>query len=252
VTNTAGAIEHGLTPEPGTPASGLAGPGISVKRLGLSLGGNSILDNLNFTVQPGALHCIIGPNGGGKTSFLRSLLGQMPHDGRIEIAWRGPRRIGYVPQRLDMDPTLPISVANFIALSCQRRPAFLGVSPTLRPEMDSLFERLGLKGKEGRLVGQLSGGERQRLLFAQALLPRPSLLILDEPLSSVDRHGAELIQREVMALHAAGATILWVHHDLKLVKQVATHVTCINRSHRFTGSPATTLDGDKILEAFSR
>lgn len=223
-----------------------------MKQLSLSLGGNSILERVSFQVSTGALHCIIGPNGGGKTSFLRSLLGQMPHDGHIEIGWRGPRRVGYVPQRLDMDPTLPISVTNFIALSCQKRPAFLGVSPHLKVAIADVFERLGLQGKEDRLVGQLSGGERQRLLFAQALLPTPSLLILDEPLSSVDRQGAELIEREVLKLHHAGATVLWVHHDLKLVKKIATQVTCINRTLRFSGSPEATLGGDRILEAFSR
>ena len=229
----------------------MAGPRLQVKNLCLSLGGNSILDNVSFSVQSGALHAIIGPNGGGKTSLLRSILGQMPHTGKIEIAWEGPRRIGYVPQRLDMDPTLPISVTDFLAISCQQRPAFLPVRAALRAQMQEALHLLGLKGKERRLVGQLSGGERQRLLFAQALLPRPSLLILDEPLSSVDRNGAALIQDLVKDLVGEGVTVLWVHHDLKLVKESASAVTCINRTLRFNGAPETVLGGEKILEAFS-
>lgn len=232
-------------------AQSVAGPRITLKNLSLSLGGNNILEEVSFNVGPGALHCIVGPNGGGKTSLLRSLLGQMPHEGRIEIAWNGPRVIGYVPQRLDMDPTLPISVKDFIALSCQKRPAFLGMSPALRTRAYEVLEKLGLHGKEHRLVGQLSGGERQRLLFAQALLPQPSLLILDEPLSSVDRNGAELILNEVRVLHKAGATVLWVHHDLKLVKETATAVTSINRTLRFSGAPEDALRPDRILDAFS-
>jgi len=227
------------------------GPGVVLKGLSLSLGGNQILDNVTFNILPGALHCIVGPNGGGKTSMLRSLLGQMPHEGRIEIAWNGARRVGYVPQRLDMDPTLPISVRDFLALSCGNRPAFLGMSTALREESNAVVQRLGLHGKEGRLVGQLSGGERQRLLFAQALLPRPDLLILDEPLSSVDRNGAELIVEEVRQLHREGTTVLWVHHDLKLVKEIATAVTCINRTLRFSGEPSKVLESERILEAFS-
>jgi len=229
----------------------MPGPCLNITGLGLSLGGNGILENISFSVAPGALHAIIGPNGGGKTSLLRSILGQMPHTGKVEIAWQGPRRVGYVPQRLDMDPTLPISVMDFLALSCQRRPAFLPLPATVRARFAQTLELLGLRGKERRLVGQLSGGERQRLLFAQALLPRPGLLILDEPLSSVDRNGAELIQALENQLVTEGVTVLWVHHDLKLVKETATAVTCINRTLRFTGPPETVLGGDRILEAFS-
>lgn len=228
-----------------------AGPRLQFRKVSLSLGGTSILDGVTFTVEPGALHCIIGPNGGGKTSLLRSLLGQMPHEGSIQIEWKGPRSIGYVPQRLDMDPTLPISVRDFVALSCQRRPAFLGMSRDLRARAAEVLQKLGLRGKEDRLVGQLSGGERQRLLFAQALLPRPDLLILDEPLSSVDRNGAELILAEVRSLNQQGVTVLWVHHDLRLVREVASAVTCIHRTMRFTGAPAKVLEGERILEAFS-
>lgn len=227
------------------------GPRLKFRQVNLSLGGNSILDGVTFSVEPGSLHCIIGPNGGGKTSLLRSILGQMPHEGSIHIEWSGPRSIGYVPQRLDMDPTLPISVTDFVALSCQRRPAFMGMGKGLKASAGAVLEKLGLHGKEARLVGQLSGGERQRLLFAQALLPQPALLILDEPLSSVDRNGAALIQSEVMRLHGEGVTVLWVHHDLRLVREVATEVTCIHRTMRFTGSPAKVLEGERILEAFS-
>lgn len=240
-----------MSANPASTETRTIGPGVVLKNLSLSLGGNLILDAVSFKVVPGALHCLVGPNGGGKTSLLRSLLGQMPHEGRIEIAWNGARTVGYVPQRLDMDPTLPISVRDFLALSCGNRPAFLGMSTELRQRADAVLERLGLRGKEGRLVGQLSGGERQRLLFAQALLPRPSFLILDEPLSSVDRNGAELIVEEVLQLHREGVTVLWVHHDLKLVKEIATAVTCVNRTLRFTGEPTKVLEPERILEAFS-
>jgi zinc transport system ATP-binding protein len=125
------------------------------------------------------------------------------------------------------------------------------MSRELKAQSFTVLEKLGLHGKERRLVGQLSGGERQRLLFAQALLPQPALLILDEPLSSVDRNGAELIQSEVVRLHTEGVTVLWVHHDLRLVREVATTVTCIHRTLRFSGAPARVLEGERILEAFS-
>jgi len=229
----------------------IAGPAVEVERLSLTLGSARILEEVSFRVEPGAVHCIIGPNGAGKTSMLKSLLGQMPHEGTLKIQWRGHRVIGYVPQRLEIEELLPITIHDFMALSCQRRPAFLGLAPRLRKEADHWLELLGLKGKERRMVGQLSGGERQRLLFAQALIPRPGLLVLDEPLASVDREGAELIQNLVRDLAATGMTILWVHHDLKLVREMATQVTCINRTLRFSGPPEEMLTSERVLAGFA-
>jgi zinc transport system ATP-binding protein len=227
------------------------GPGLDLKHVSLQLGRTAILQKVSFSIAPGTIHCLIGPNGAGKTSLLRTILGQMPHDGVVKISWGARRGIGYVPQRIDIEDLLPLTVRDFIALSCQRRPAFLGMAPRLRTEFAHAMESLGLAGKENRLVGQLSGGERQRLLFAQALIPRPGLLILDEPLSSLDRHGADLIQERVRQLAADGMTILWVHHDLKLVREMADCVTCINRTLRFTGAPTDMLAPERVLEAYS-
>src|SRR5690606_32390939 len=105
-------------------------------------------------------------NGGGKTSLVRALVGQMPHSGRISIHWQEGRVTGYVPQVLDLDRSLPVTVADFMALSCQRRPAFLGVSRARRGQIDAVLARLGLQHRRRAMIGSLSGGERQRLLFA--------------------------------------------------------------------------------------
>ena len=157
----------------------MKGPSIEFEKVNLALGNTQILKDISFRIRPGTIHCVIGANGGGKTSLVRSLLGQMPHSGRIAIEWQDNRITGYVPQTLDFDKTLPLTVRDFMALTCQRKPVFLGVSRARRAEIDAALERVGLSGKSHFKLGGLSGGERQRVLFAQALIPEPSLLVLD-------------------------------------------------------------------------
>jgi zinc transport system ATP-binding protein len=164
----------------------MKGPTIEFDRVNLTLGATSILEDVTFTVRAATIHCIVGANGGGKTSLVRSLLGQMPHSGRITIQWAESRVIGYVPQTLDFDKSLPITVGDFMAMATQRMPVFLGVSKARRDEIDRTLERLGLNGKRKAKLGSLSGGERQRVLLAQALIPEPALLVLDEPTTGLD------------------------------------------------------------------
>jgi zinc transport system ATP-binding protein len=218
------------------------GPSIRFEHVGLALGGAQILHDVNFTVTSGEIHCVIGPNGGGKTSLIRCLLGQMPHTGTIAVSWADNRTIGYVPQALDFDKTLPVTVDDFMAMVCQkRRPAFIGLGKANRPRADSALERVGFVGKRKRKLGSLSGGERQRLLFAQALIPDPAMVVLDEPMTSLDEVGAERFVRLIQDLSAAGVTVIWIAHDLALVRALATTVTCINRTALFSGPPREVL-----------
>jgi len=227
------------------------GPSISFQDVSLTLGNTEILNNINFKIYSGALHCIIGPNGGGKTSLLRSLLGQMPHTGDIHINWEKNRTIGYVPQALNYDTTLPVTVENFMAMTCLSRPAFMKPSPTDRIEIKAALEQVNMAGKSKRIFGQLSGGERQRVLLAQALLPSPSLLILDEPTAGLDKAGAAIMRGLLKELKAQGVTILIIHHDLMEVKEIGDCVTCINRGVLFSGCPTEELTAERILNIFS-
>jgi zinc transport system ATP-binding protein len=218
------------------------GPSIRFEHVGLALGGAQILHDVSFAVASGEIHCVIGPNGGGKTSLIRCLLGQMPHTGTIAVSWSSNRTIGYVPQALDFDKTLPVTVDDFMAIVCQkRRPAFLGLGKASRPRVESALERVGFVGKRKRKLGSLSGGERQRVLFAQALIPDPALVVLDEPMTSLDEVGAELFARLIQDLAAAGVTVIWIAHDLALVRALATTVTCVNRAVLFSGPPREVL-----------
>jgi zinc transport system ATP-binding protein len=217
------------------------GPSIEFEHVNLMLGATSILEDVTFKVQPATIHCIVGANGGGKTSLVRSLLGQMPHSGRISIHWRDSQVIGYVPQSLDFDKSLPITVLDFMAMTTQRRPVFLGVARARRAEIERTLERLGLAGKVKAKLGSLSGGERQRVLLAQALIPEPALLVLDEPTTGLDVAGKGILERTIIEFVKAGGTVVWINHDIAQVNEIADALTYIDRKVLLDGAPGDVL-----------
>jgi zinc transport system ATP-binding protein len=219
----------------------MQGPSIEFERVNLTLGATSILEDVTFEVQASTIHCIVGANGGGKTSLVRSLLGQMPHSGRISIHWRDGKVIGYVPQSLDFDKSLPITVLDFMAMTTQRLPVFLGVARARRAEIERTLERLGLSGKLRAKLGSLSGGERQRVLLAQALIPEPALLVLDEPTTGLDVTGRQILERTIIEFVQAGGTAVWINHDIAQVTEIADALTYIDRKVLLDGAPREVL-----------
>jgi zinc transport system ATP-binding protein len=219
----------------------MQGPSIQFSDVNLTLGNTQILRNVSFNVRAGTVHCIIGANGGGKTSLIRSLVGQMPHTGRISIEWHGSQIIGYVPQTLDFDQTLPVTVRDFLAMTTQRRPVFLGLSRARREAIDAALDRVGLGEKAAYRLGSLSGGERQRVLFAQATLPEPALLVLDEPMTGLDVEGHAIIERAICKFAEDGGTVLWINHDILKVHELADHLTYIDRTVLLDGPPREAL-----------
>lgn len=231
-------------------AARVQGPAIGFEHVSLELGNTRILSDVSFSIDAGAIHCIIGANGGGKTSLIRSLLGQMPHTGRIAIHWHDNRTIGYVPQSLDFDKTLPVTVRDFMAMTCQRRPVFLGVARSRRTLIDAALDRVGLGGKSRYKLGSLSGGERQRVLFAQALIPTPALLVLDEPMTGLDVSGKDILEQAVVDFAASGGTVIWINHDIVQVNEVADALTYIDRTVVLDGAPREVLAGGKAAQLF--
>jgi zinc transport system ATP-binding protein len=146
-----------------------------------------------------------------------------------------------VPQTLDFDKSLPITVGDFMAMATQRRPVFLGVSKARRDEIDRMLERLGLNGKRKAKLGSLSGGERQRVLLAQALIPEPALLVLDEPTTGLDLKGKEILQRTIVEFAKAGGTVVWINHDIAQVGEIADALTYIDRKVLLDGAPREAL-----------
>lgn len=231
----------------------MQGPAIHVSHLALRLGSSAILADMNFSIAAGALHCFVGPNGGGKTSTARCLLGQMPHRGDIRFDWSTSenRTIGYVPQLIEMERTLPLTIDNFMTALSQNKPAFMSTRKHVKQKIDAALERVGLTDKRQYMIGSLSGGERQRLLFAQALIPAPALLVLDEPMTSLDEGGARLFEGLISDVHAQGTTVVWINHDLGQVQRMAQTITVIDKGVVAHGPVATTLTAEMQRGVFA-
>jgi len=228
------------------------GPSIEFAHVALTLGRTDILQDVSFVVAPGRVHALVGPNGGGKSSLIKTLLGQTPHTGRLVLNWPSePGAVGYVPQAIEFDRTLPMTVEDFMAATTQRRPAFLGRSRSAAPAIRAALERVGMTDKRSRRMGALSGGERQRVLLAQSLMPDPGLLVLDEPMAALDEAGVQVFENLLVDWRNAGVTVLWVEHDLEAVGRLADRVTGLNRRVLFDGPPSETLTSDRLLTLFS-
>lgn len=204
----------------------------------MSLAGNQILRDVHVKVKSGTVHALVGPNGAGKTTLIRSVLGAMPHEGTIRFRFRKSGRIGYVPQLLEFDHSVPITVGDFIAIMLPGPPVFIRGIRRIRSEVEDILSATECDHLIDRLVGSLSGGELRRVLLAQALVPLPELLLLDEPASNVDESGAKLIEQVLCRLRSEqGVTVLMVGHDMATIKRIADHVTQINCQVTFDGLP---------------
>ncbi len=228
----------------------MQGPSIEFENVNLTLGNTRILQDINLVIRSGEIHCIVGANGGGKTSLILSMLGQMPHSGNITISWSDNRVVGYVPQSLEFDKTLPVTVLDFMAMTCQRRPVFLGTARTRRRQIEEVLSRLGLTKKIKARLGSLSGGERQRVLFAQALIPEPALLVLDEPMTGLDAAGEEILERSIVEFTEAGGTTVWISHDIAQVNALASTLTYVNREILLEGDPREVLRSRTAAQLF--
>jgi zinc transport system ATP-binding protein len=207
--------------------------GVTVRRRG-----EDLLRDVSFRVRRGSIHVLVGPNGAGKTTLLSAILNQIPFDGRIDLFWRGSGAIGYVPQNLAVDPTLPVTVQDFLALTRQRRPVCLGITRRARAAATDLLDLVGLRGLEDRPLAVLSGGELRRVLLAHALDPEPELLILDEAGAGLDEHAVRMLEDTLRALRATGrVTVLMVSHDAEQVQRVADRVTVLDREVLSEGPP---------------
>lgn len=229
------------------------GPAVVFDEVSLDLSGARLLNRVQLRIESGTLHCIVGPNGAGKTSLLRCLLGDAPHTGRVWLHWPGAAGpIGYVPQTLDFDRTLPITVQDFLVLITQAVPAFAGLREEHRAAVDFALASVGLDSKRHTALGKLSGGELKRLLLAQALTPRPALLVLDEPMNHLDTAGIALATAVLEKLRREGTTIICCLHDLAQVRSLADTVTGLNSGAvMFSGPTANVLTTDNVLRAFA-
>lgn len=225
---------------------------------GVSIGKTEILKDINIHIHCGELTALIGPNGGGKTTLLKAVLGEIPHTGTIKFLDAREQKsrkpvVGYVPQRLDFDKGAPVSVMDMFAAGLSSRPACFGYSRKLREHVSTSLAQVQAEHLLERRLGDLSGGEMQRVLLALALDPGPDLLLMDEPVSGVDTRGKELFYRLVFNLRRQyDLSIILVSHDLDMVARYADRIVLLNQTVLCTGTPAEVLTSKKLMQAYGQ
>ncbi len=226
---------------------------VSFSDVSVTYGGDKLAtENVSFTVPAGSLTVLIGPNGSGKSSLLKSLLGIVDYTGQIQIFGQEPRKsypqIGYVPQRFSFDPTIPITVQEFLSISFLHCDTPVAQRPELLMKSLQEFGALELVTKQ---LSQLSGGQLQRVLLARAFLHQPRLVILDEPETGIDVEGGksfyELLFRQVKQ---AGLTAIIASHELEIVSKYADQVVCINKQLLCSGAPKQILSSKNLASVF--
>lgn len=201
-------------------------PVVSLTNAGLRYGDKRILEDLTFEMNAGDIVTVIGPNGAGKTSLVKLMLGiEAPTEGRAER--RRGARIGYVPQNLSLQPTLPLTVDRFLRLASSGHR-----------QIARSLERTGVGHLRQASIHYLSGGEFQRVLLARAILRHPDLLVLDEPAQGLDVNGQTALYELIREIRdELNCAVLTVSHDLHLVMASTDTVLCLNGHICCRGQP---------------
>ena len=226
--------------------------GVSVRR-----GGQLLLQNVSMHIHCGQLTVLIGQNGAGKTTLIRALLGELPHSGTIRHLDSAGRdiphlRTGYVPQNLLFDREMPVTVQDFLAASMTRRPVWTGVSKKIQTQVRQALADVEAEALANLPLGRCYGGELQRVLLALSLMPAPDLLVLDEPVSGVDRNGLKLFLDILRKLkETRHMAILLVSHDLRLVRDYADYVVLLEKNVLSQGSPEAVFSSREFKSVFA-
>ena len=228
-------------------------PFVELEGVGVSYGEVRVLDGINLTVEPGDFLGIIGPNGSGKTTLLRVMLGLLePQEGSVRLFGQSPaafrewRRLGYVPQRTVLDPSLPVTVQEVVASGLV---ASLGLFQRIggkeKARVREALARVGMEAQARSRIGALSTGQQQRVLIARALVSDPELMILDEPTGGVDPEAQTSFYAMLNHLNREReVTLVLVSHDIGVVAKEVTKLACLNRRLIFHGRP-----GDFLSDA---
>ncbi len=229
---------------------------IELQHLGVSLDQEMLLRDVDLHIHCGQLTVLIGPNGGGKTTLLRAMLGLVPYGGSIlhldehDKPFSG-LKTGYVPQQLPFDKQMPVTVRDLLAAALSPRPVWTGVSHKTRSQALQALAMAQAEALIDRRLGALSGGELQRVLLALALNPTPDLLILDEPVSGVDHNGQALFLDTVNALRKQQhMAILLVSHDWTLVQEYADQVVLIDKTVKAIGTADEVFSSAAFMASF--
>lgn len=213
---------------------------ITVEDLSVRYGENTVLRHVGMTLDAGEIVTIVGPNGSGKTSLLKAIIGAtQPASGEIRI--KPGLRVGYVPQRLHIDPTLPITVGRFMRLT----------NSADRKLCEAALEKAGVPDLLGRQMSQLSGGQFQRVMLARALLNDPEVLLLDEATQGLDQRGSASFYQQIEAVRSeTECAILMISHELHVVMSASDRVICLNGHVCCEGTPAVVASAPEYRALF--
>ncbi len=223
---------------------------LDVENLTIEFDGNKVLEGVSFSLNKGDVLAVVGPNGAGKTVMFKALLGLIQHSGKIN--WKPGVKIGYVPQKLAIERSFPLTVREFLALR-------LGKSSNgVHDEILNVLRSVGIKTGESqeyhlehhilnRPIGMLSGGELQRVLIAWSLISNPDVLLFDEPTAGIDISGEGTIYNLLHKIQESSEmTLILISHDLNIVYKYADNVICLNKQMICFGAPNTVLDPQSL------
>jgi zinc/manganese transport system ATP-binding protein len=251
------ATPHDVTPAEAVPTVG-DGPGLlTLDNIGVRFGGRQVLSDVSFTLRKGEFAGLIGPNGAGKTTLLRVILGLLqPSGGNVfvdgEPHVRSKALIGYVPQKLVIDPDMPLRARDVVSLGLDgNKLGFSLPSRQRRALIDQALVDVGADEFAGHRIGELSGGEQQRVLIAHALISRPRLLLLDEPLANLDLKS----EQEIVALlgklsREHEIAVLLSAHDMNPLLHVMDRIVYIANGHVATGSTDEVVTSDGLSRLY--
>jgi zinc/manganese transport system ATP-binding protein len=245
------------------PAPAATAPVIQVKDAAVVLGGRTIWQDVDLSVQPGEFLAILGPNGAGKSTLLKAILGLLPLSrGTISVlghpARRGNAAVGYVPQRRHFEADVRVRGRSMVRLGLDGRNWGLSL-PFLRPDhareaarrVQEAIDLVGAGAYADRPIGELSGGEQQRLLIAQALVTQPRILALDEPLDSLDlrnQQGVAAVIRQIS--RDTGAAVLLVAHDINPILPSLDRVIYIAHGQVAVGTPEEVITTETLSRLY--
>lgn len=230
---------------------------IKINHLGVHFGEQTVLEDVNLHIHCGSLNAIIGKNGAGKSTLVRAILRDVPSEGTIE--YRDTKngrmkelKIGYVPQNINIEPNTPLSVYDLIASYEYHYPVFLPKSKRIYQKIREALEVFEAEDLIDRQVCNLSGGQLQRVLLSMAIMDRPKLLLLDEPVSGIDKHGMDLFYKtmEYLKTHYDLAIIL-ISHDLDYVRKYADHVVLLDKAVAKQGSVREVFESPEFARVFA-
>lgn len=217
---------------------------LKVENLVIKLGGKIVVDDLSFEIERGENLTIIGPNASGKTTLFRALVGTIPYEG--EIVWLPNTKIGYVPQKLDLERDLPLSLNDFL------NAKGAGSLKITKEDIKGCLNLVSInEALLNRQLGTLSGGEFQKALVAFALMGNPDVLLFDEPTASIDQPSEEQIYETLHRIQVTrGVTMITISHDLSFVYRHANKVLCLNKKGLCFGVPEEVLNHKTIAKLY--